>query len=203
MSVADASIGPKIIKSAKKEFLKHGYSQASLQTICKHAGVTTGALYKRYSGKAELFANILEPTVQRMLEMSWEHDKENREFVESNTAKSRWESAERVQQEWISFVYDNLENMQLLLGKSAGTKFEFFMEDFVKVHTSQTMKVVARMKELKQKVNDIEEKEIYIFYKGFWTAFFEPVVQGFTKSEAQKFISKLALVFDWNQIFGY
>jgi len=203
MSVADASIGPKIIKSAKKEFLKHGYSQASLQMICKRAGVTTGALYKRYSGKAELFTSILEPTVHKMLEMSWEHDKENRELVESNTAKMRWESATRVQQEWISFTYDNIDSMQLLLCKSAGTKYEHFLEDFVRVHTSQTMEVVARMRELKQKVNDIEEKEIYILYKGFWTAFFEPVIQGFTKSEAKKFVNKLSTAFDWNNIFGY
>lgn len=203
MSVADASIGPRIIENAKKEFIERGYSQASLQTICKNAGVTTGALYKRYAGKAKLFEAIIGPTVQRIFELSWEHDKENREFVESNTARERWTSAERVQQEWISFLYNNFENMQMLLCKAAGTKYEYFLEDFVKEHTSQTMKVIKRMQELNQKVNDIEEKEIFIFYKGFWTAFFEPVIQGFTKHEAQRFITKLAHTFDWNQVFGY
>ena len=203
MSVADASIGPRIIESAKKEFIEHGYGQASLQTICRNAGVTTGALYKRYAGKAELFEAIVGPTVQQIFELSWEHDQENREFVESNTAKERWESAERVQQQWISFMYNDFENMQMLLCKAVGTKYEYFLEDFVKEHVAQTMKVITRMKELKQKVNDIKEKEIYIFYKCFWTAFFEPIIQGFTKKEAQSFISKLAYTFDWNQVFGY
>ena len=47
MSVADRSIDPRIIESAKEEFLQKGFLDASLQEICKNAGVTTGALYKR------------------------------------------------------------------------------------------------------------------------------------------------------------
>ena len=55
MSVADRSIDPRIMESAKEEFLQKGFLDASLQEICKKAGVTTGALYKRFKGKEELF----------------------------------------------------------------------------------------------------------------------------------------------------
>ena len=51
MSVADRSIDPRIKESAKEEFLQKGFLDASLQEICKNAGVTTGALYKRFKGK--------------------------------------------------------------------------------------------------------------------------------------------------------
>ena len=51
MSVADRSIDPRIMESAKGEFLQKGFLDASLQEICKNAGVTTGALYKRFKGK--------------------------------------------------------------------------------------------------------------------------------------------------------
>ena len=53
MSVADRSIDPRIMESAKEEFLQKGFLDASLQEICKNAGVTTGALYKRFKGKEE------------------------------------------------------------------------------------------------------------------------------------------------------
>ena len=59
MSKPDTSIDPRILECAKQEFLSCGYEKASTVTICKNAGVTTGALYKRYSGKEALFCAIV------------------------------------------------------------------------------------------------------------------------------------------------
>ena len=64
MAVADHSIDPRILKSARAEFVKHGFEKSSLKAICDGAGVTTGALYKRYKGKEELFCAVVEQTVQ-------------------------------------------------------------------------------------------------------------------------------------------
>ena len=64
MSLPDHSIDPKILASAKEEFLSKGYVEASLRKICKTAGVTTGALYKRFAGKEALFEALLAPTLQ-------------------------------------------------------------------------------------------------------------------------------------------
>lgn len=35
----------RLLESASREFLSNGYQKASLRTICRNAGVTTGALY--------------------------------------------------------------------------------------------------------------------------------------------------------------
>ena len=43
-----------LLASGKEEFLTHGYEKASLRTICKKAGFTTGAFYNQFSGKEEL-----------------------------------------------------------------------------------------------------------------------------------------------------
>ena len=34
-----------LLKSGKEQFLAHGFEKASLRTICKEAGLTTGAFY--------------------------------------------------------------------------------------------------------------------------------------------------------------
>ena len=47
MSKPDRSIDPRILESAKKEFLAHGFERASLKAICADAEVNTGAMYKR------------------------------------------------------------------------------------------------------------------------------------------------------------
>lgn len=46
----------RILEAAQAEFLKRGFKAASLRTIVKTAGVTTGALYGYYASKEALFA---------------------------------------------------------------------------------------------------------------------------------------------------
>lgn len=68
MAKPDVSIEPQILDSAKVEFLKRGYSKASLKEICQNAGVTTGALYKRYSGKEELYCALVSAIAVNLME---------------------------------------------------------------------------------------------------------------------------------------
>ena len=77
MSVRDVSIDPRLLKSARDEFLKQGFIKAELKTICENASVTTGAVYKRYKGKEELFCAVVQETVDSL-----------KEYVECNTAPS-------------------------------------------------------------------------------------------------------------------
>ena len=52
----------KILEAGKKEFLEKGFRDASLRTIVKEAGVTTGAFYGYYKSKEDLFdALVAEP----------------------------------------------------------------------------------------------------------------------------------------------
>ena len=66
MSVPDTSIAPRILESAKEAFLERGYAGAQLKDICRRAGVTTGALYKRYQGKEDLFSALVQDAVREL-----------------------------------------------------------------------------------------------------------------------------------------
>jgi AcrR family transcriptional regulator len=50
----------KLLQVARKEFTARGYAGASLETIAKRAGVTTGAVYHQYRDKKALFRAALE-----------------------------------------------------------------------------------------------------------------------------------------------
>ena len=50
MAVADHSIDPRILESARKEFVKHGFEKSSLKAICDGAGVTRGLAQAGASG---------------------------------------------------------------------------------------------------------------------------------------------------------
>lgn len=60
----------RLLECARAEFLEKGYQGASLRSICKKAGVTTGALYFFFKDKEDLFDAIVEPTLEKVKAMS-------------------------------------------------------------------------------------------------------------------------------------
>ena len=66
MAVKNHSLDSKIVRSARKEFLEHGYSKASLHKIASNAGITTGALYTRYKNKDALFSSLIEGALEEI-----------------------------------------------------------------------------------------------------------------------------------------
>lgn len=50
----------KLLDAAAEEFAEVGYSGARVATIADRAGVTTGAMYNRFSGKSELLLEALD-----------------------------------------------------------------------------------------------------------------------------------------------
>lgn len=52
-------LGARLLEAASAEFAARGYSGARVAEIARRAGVTTGAIYSRYRGKADLLAAAL------------------------------------------------------------------------------------------------------------------------------------------------
>ncbi len=67
MSVAEADLrtrddplGARLLAAAAEVFAERGYDRAGVAEIARRAGVTTGAIYSRYAGKAELLLAAVE-----------------------------------------------------------------------------------------------------------------------------------------------
>ena len=63
MSRFPPNIRELLLDSGKEQFLAHGFEKASLRTICKNAGLTTGAFYSHFAGKDDLFAALVDPMI--------------------------------------------------------------------------------------------------------------------------------------------
>ncbi|HJR24235.1 MAG TPA: helix-turn-helix domain-containing protein [Acidimicrobiales bacterium] len=57
---ADDPIRQKLIESAAQVFAEKGYDRAGVAEIARRAGYTTGAIYGRFTGKAELLLAAIE-----------------------------------------------------------------------------------------------------------------------------------------------
>jgi AcrR family transcriptional regulator len=61
-----------LIGAAAKVFLARGFQGASLREIASEAGLTTGAVYSNFEGKADLFLAVLEEKLDPRLAVMYE-----------------------------------------------------------------------------------------------------------------------------------
>ncbi|HPT78019.1 MAG TPA: TetR/AcrR family transcriptional regulator [Candidatus Atribacteria bacterium] len=66
MQVQKDEMRNKILEAATEEFLVNGYSQSSLRNIAAQAGMTVGNVYSYFSGKDDLFKNVVLPALEQM-----------------------------------------------------------------------------------------------------------------------------------------
>ena len=122
MILRDVNIREALLESGKKEFLAHGYEAASLRSICKGAGLTTGAFYNQFRSKEELFCAIVEP-------MLAEFDRLYGDVI----TKELTDLTTNIENELLSITYaiEHKEEFQLLFECARGTKYEGFKERLI------------------------------------------------------------------------
>ena len=133
-----------LIEAAKKEFLEKGYNKASLRKICANAGMTTGALYFFFENKEDLFSSIVDPPVEELKQMIFEHFKEDRDFLgRLNTMDlgdlDHSDMAELV----VDHIYKNYDAFILLLSGSKEDALEERIDEFVELMEKSTAMMVS------------------------------------------------------------
>lgn len=124
----------KLLASAKTEFLEKGYMQASLRSICKNAGVTTGALYFFFKDKEDLFASLVEEPLHGLYEIMKDHYVEEMQHTDDGvTGKEDFGEDLAAAKQAIHYMYQYYDEFQLLLTKCQGSRFEQCVDQFVEI----------------------------------------------------------------------
>ena len=104
--------------------------KASLRTICKNAGVTTGALYFFFQDKEDLLRQLVEKPLEKLVFMIESHFSEEM-GMESVLISVEDDSADiRTAGEIVHFMYQNYDIFQILLTKSQGSVYEDIVSRF-------------------------------------------------------------------------
>lgn len=115
-----------LLQCAKKEFMEKGYSKASLRSICKEAGVTTGALYFFFQDKDDLFCSLVSESMMRIMKLIKEHQElEENEAKEEILSSNHDMESERILVEvLVHEMYRNRDEMLLLVNGAQGSSLE-------------------------------------------------------------------------------
>lgn len=117
----DKETRKKLLDSAKQEFLEKGYMKASLRTICKNAGVTTGALYFFFQDKEDLLKQLVDEPLKGLILRIQSHFSEEMDIPSAVVSVQEDSVDIRAAKEIVHFMYQNYEIFQILLTKSQGS----------------------------------------------------------------------------------
>ncbi|WP_303789972.1 TetR/AcrR family transcriptional regulator [Ruminococcus flavefaciens] len=200
MSTPDKSIDPRLLASAEAEFNKNGFIKAELKIICENAGITTGALYKRYKGKEELFCAVVEGIVSEL-----------NDFVESRSdidfsALSNAEIIASWTMTYESFIpmfrllYDNRITFVLLIDKAAGTRYENFNHDFVTKLSYAYEKFYEEAKKRGLAKAVVKRKEFHVLISSYWTCVCEPFIHKMSWKKIEEHCRVMCRFFNWRDV---
>jgi AcrR family transcriptional regulator len=203
MSRPDKSIDPRILASAQEEFLTHGYEKASLKVICANANVTTGALYKRYKGKEELFSAVVTPTLNDLEEVAKQRRSLSAKDVSDEDLIKAWDMDEEYMLWWFRYLYDHQKGMLLLLTCSHGTRHATFVHDWPKMITKYSYEYYEEAYKRGLTTVKMEKTELHILLSSFWTTIFDPFVHKYNWKQIEEHSTIVCKLFDWYTVFGF
>ena len=180
-----------ILNTARKHFLKGGFSGASLRNIVKDAGLTTGAFYKYYPTKEALFDALTDPYIEHIYQI---YDRVVEDFeklsAKEQTSNMSDTSGDGMDQ-MIDYIYEHYDNFRLLLKCGDSGKFETFIHNMVDREMRSSLEYVKKMKEDGIEIPIVGESLMHMIYTGFFSSTFQIIEHDIDKETAKRNVHKL------------
>lgn len=202
MAIRDYSLDLPILESAKKEFLEKGFEKASLKEICIGANVTTGALYKRYKGKEELFSAVVSDTISDLEDILVEKSSINLKEMKDEELIKTWKMDENYMLWWFDFLFKHRDNFVLLLTCASGTKYSDFQHQWVEGMNEITYSFYNEIYLRKLTEVKLTKKQLHVLLSSFWVTIYEPFIHNFSMEEIESHCKIICKFLDWYKVLG-
>lgn len=195
----------KIIDSGKLNFLNDGYERSNLRKICKDAGVTTGAFYRHFEDKEDLFISLVEPLAKELLDFYDKYEEESFRDIEKNCGQDLAGINIDGSIESTLYMFSKKELFNLLIYKAHGTKYDNFIELLVEkedINRHKAFQIISKKKNIEA---EIPKEAMHLLNHVYINALCEIVIHSQTEEEVKintRIISKF--FYDgWEKLRGF
>lgn len=194
----------RILQYAKEEFMEKGYEGASMRTIAEHSGYTTGMLYSRFADKNQLFKELVEEGANKLFKYySYIQD----EFASFSAKKQRNEMHSYVDNkidQMIDIIYDYFDAFKLIVCKSAGSEYEYYIDKMIDIETKNTERFINLLNDSGYHTNEIRADLSHMLASALFNGMFEVIAHDFPKDDARIYIKQLQDFFNagWDKLLG-
>jgi len=171
-----------ILEVARQEFLTYGYMDASLRRIATACNVSTHTIYTRFEDKEGLFDAVVAESAEGLRKI---HLDALNAVGNDTTIEIAENKADTGTLEVLRYIYDNYEDFKIIICKSAGTKYEHYLDDLAKTEEDYYRKMIGTISGENRKVSDFF---IHAICSGGFKPIYEVVAHDLTRAEAERFL---------------
>lgn len=180
-----AGVTEALLDSAKKEFLKYGFHDASLRRISADSGVSTNSIYTRFKDKSGLFSAVVEPVADGLMNM---YIKFIGAAADSGNTDKAEAFGEQGTEQVLKYIYDNFDIFQLIFCCSAGTEYENYFDSLVAIEEKYYRLFVDQYSTVDNRVNDFF---IHVMCSAGWRYIYEIVTHKLEYKDAVGLMSHI------------
>lgn len=197
----------KIIRAAMREFQEKGFEKASMKAIADAVGMTPAALYRHFASKQDMFAALVQPSVDALNAWKEKHIASSYDLLERPSASAvMWDfqadmnDARMV----LDVMYRQPEAFRLLICCAAGTLYENFVHDLVEQATDRMMCFLQDCKLRGFSVREIRRDEMHMLVSAYCAALIQPIEHGYDRADAERYLKTIVEFFTpgWRMITG-
>ena len=182
--------------AARKEFLTHGFKSASLRKIVKAVGATTGAFYRYYSSKEELFEALVSEHYFTAVRCFRQAQKDFSALELSQQYDNIGRIEEQFMMEMLTYAREHLTEFRLILRGADGTQYADLIGELTELELENMRMYREALKRMKHEAPEIEVKLERVLARGLFSSFFEIVLDDVSLSEAQRYVRALHIFYE-------
>lgn len=204
MSEAEQTTLELIHKAGMREFQEKGYKSASLRNIVKTAGVTTGAFYGYYDSKEDLFEALVKNQYDWFLECFRNAQQEFADLPQQKQPENLSIVSGECMHEMLLYAYDYLDEFQLILCQSDGTRFSRLIDEMAEIETKGTHDYLRVLASLGRPAPEIDMHLEHILITGMFNTFFEMIIHKMPLEKAEHYLEEMRAFYTagWMKIMG-
>lgn len=186
----------KIREVGKREFLKKGFKEASLNHIVAEAGFTKGAFYGYYADKAALFEDLVSSAAEGLVNQFKAAQEAHFDLIPENQAAQSRELSTQYLRHFLDYIYEHFDAFKLILCCADGTKYENYIHNLVELDVARTEQYFTALRNRGRLKGDASPELHHMITSAYFTAVFETVVHDMPREKAVGYIEELAVFFN-------
>lgn len=202
MQIQKDDIRRRIMVSAKRIFLRRGFTRTSMRDIAADAGVGVGNIYNYFDSKDVLFRSIVAPVLSAMDNMLTSHHDCRNFDVMSMLSEDYLREAVA---EYIGLIKTNRTLMTLLLFRAQGSSLESFRESFTDRATLMVREWFVEMRARHPEINtDVTDFTIHLHTVWEFALFEEIIMHDIADADIDRIVEEYVRfeVLGWRRMLG-
>lgn len=194
----------KILECALSEFMEKGFEGASMRSIAEKSGYTTGMVYGRFADKSQLFKELVSEAADQLFDYFSGTENEFATFPPERQYNEMHTYVDSKVDVMIDIIYDNFDAFKLIVCKSAGSGYEYYIDKMIDVETKNTVRFIKQLNDAGIKMNVVRADLSHMLSSAMFNGIFEVVAHDLPREEARGYIKQVQDFFNagWDKLLG-